>query len=153
MNSRIPELGKSIAKLPQILREYEAAISEAEEIIKVKGKKLEAANVENAPWQHFYDQKRIELYTLVKYLESEVARVRSKLFRSYKENHSIELSEREIGRYIDGEKAYLDMNELYLEVKEMYEKYQGIVNAFTVRGYALNNITKIRVASLEDVEL
>lgn len=151
--SRIPDLGKHHAKLPDILDEYEQAIGDAEALIKIKGKKLENANIENPAWQHYYDQKRIELYTLVKYFEQEVQRVKSKLFRSFKENHSIELSEREISRYIESEKAYLDMNELYLEVKELYEKYQGIVNDFTTRGYALNNITKIRVASLEDVEL
>lgn len=151
--SRIPDLGKKYAKLPQVLAEHEKAIDEAEPLIEIKGKKLEGANVENPAWQHYYDQKRIELYTLVKYFETEVGRVRGKLFKSYKENHSIELSEREIGRYIDNEKAFLDINELYLEVKELYEKYQAIVNAFTARGYALNNITKIRVASLEDVQL
>ena len=151
--SRIPDLGKAHEKLPDVLAEYEAAIGDAEALINIKGKKLENANVENPAWQHYYDQKRIELYTLVKYFEAEVARVRGKLFKNYKENHSRELSEREISRYIDNEKAYLDKNELYLEVKELYEKYQAIVTAFTTRGYALNNITKIRVASLEDVEL
>lgn len=151
--SRIPDLGKKHAELPSILEEYEAEIDNAKPILEIKGKRLEAANTENAAWKNYYNQKRIELYTLTKYFEAEVTRVRGKLFRSYKENHTRELNEREILKYIDNEKAYLDMNELYLEVKEMYEKYQAIVDAFTERGYALTNITKIRVASLEDVEL
>lgn len=151
--SRIPDLGKGYAKLSQILDEYESALDGVEDLIKIKGKKLEAANIENPAWQHYYDQKRIELHTLVKYFEAEVQRVRGRLFRSYKENHSRELNEREISRYIDNEEAFLTMNELYLEVKELYEKYQSVVDAFTSRGYSLNNITKIRVSSLEDVEL
>lgn len=151
--SRIPDLGKAYAKLPDILAEYEGELDGADKLINIKGKKLENANIENPAWQHYYDQKKIELYTLVKYFESELGRVRSKLFKSYKENHSIELSEREIQRYIDGEPAFLNMNEMYLEVKELYEKYESVVAAFTSRGYALNNITRIRVASLEDVVL
>ncbi len=151
--SRIIDLGEKYQKLPAILEEYEAELEQAETILAVKGKRLEAANVENAPWQHFYDQKKIELYTLVKYFDMEIARVRGKLFRSYKENHSRELSEREINRYLDNEDSYLTVYGLYLEVKEMYEKYDAVVSAFTSRGYSLNNITKIRVASLEDVEL
>lgn len=151
--SRIPDLGDHNANLPNLLAEYDKGIEEAAKIILIKGKKLEAANVENAAWQHYYDQRRIELHTLVKYFEAEVGRVRSKLFRNYKENHSRDLSEREIGRYIDGEKSFLDMNEIYLEVKELHDQYQNIVNSFTSRGYSLNNITKIRVSSLEDVQL
>ncbi len=151
--SRIIELGPKYAKLPAILDEYETALEGVEDIIKIKGKKLEAANVENPAWQVYYDQKRIELHTLAKFFEQEIARVRAKLFRSYKENHSRELTEREINRYLDNEEAYLTVNGLYLEVKDLYDKYDGIVNAFTSRGYSLNNITKIRVASLEDVEL
>lgn len=151
--SRIPDLGEKYKHLPSVLDEYQAAIGDIENLIRIKGKKLEAANVENPAWQLYYDQKRIELATLVRYFEQEVQRIRGKLFRNYKENHSRELSEREINRYIDNEEVYLNINELLLEVKELYEKYQGVVEAFTARGYALNNITKIRVASLEDVEL
>lgn len=151
--SRIPELGDKYANLPNILDDYYTALEGAEETIRIKGKKLEAANVENPAYHHFFDQKRIELHTLVKYFEQEIQRVRGKLFRQYKENHSRELSEREISRYIDHEKAFLDVSELHLEVKELYEKFQSVVDAFTTRGYALNNITKIRVAALEDIEL
>lgn len=151
--SRIPELGEKYSKLPDILAEYEDALEEAQKILVIKGKKLENANVENPTWQNYYDQRRIELNTLVRYFETEIQRERSRLYRKYKENHSYELGEREIGRYIDGESTFLSLNELLLEVKELYEKYQAVVSAFTSRGYALNNITKIRVASLDHVEL
>mgnify|MGYP001554068142 CR=1 FL=1 len=151
--SRILDISGKLENLVDVLAEYEDALKGVEDHIEVKGKLLEKANVENPAWQNFYDQKKIELHTLMKYMDAEVQRVRSKLFRSFKENHSRELNEREINRYIDSEPAYLTMNELKLEVQEMYDKYSAVVEAFRVRGYALNNITKIRVASLEDVEL
>jgi hypothetical protein len=151
--SKILDLGNKHEKLVEVLNEYETALEGVEKILSIKGKRLETANTENPSWQHFYDQKRIELHTLTKYFEAEVQRVRGKLFRAYKENHSRELSEREIGRYIDNEEAYLSMNTVYLEVKELHDKYQAAVDAFTSRGYALNNITKIRCSSLENVEL
>ena len=151
--SRIPDLGTKFAKLPSVLAEYDSALDDVEELIRIKGKKLEGANMENPTWQSYYDQKRIELKTLTDYMDMEVARVRGKLFRSYKEGHSRELNERETNQYVNNEEAYLNMYQLYLEVKEMLEKYKAVVDAFTTRGYALNNITKIRVASLEDVIL
>jgi len=133
--------------------DYDGLLSEAEEHLAIKGKSLERANVENSSWQHYYDQKKIELHTLAKYFDMEISRIRGKMFRQYKETHSMELSDREINRYIDNEKAYLDVYELYLEVKELYEQFESVVNAFTSRAFLLNNITKIRVASLEDVQL
>ena len=42
------------------------------------------------------------------------------------------------------------MFQLYLEVKDLHDRYAGVVDGFRSRGFALNNITKIRVSSLED---
>lgn len=151
--SRVPDLGAGYAKLPTILEEYEKALLDAEANIKITGKGLEQCNKENSTWQHYYNEKRVELKTLCEFLELQVNRVRGKLFKSYTEMNNRELSDRAKDKYIDNEKAYLDLYELYLEVKEMKEKYQSVVDAFTTRGYALNNITKIRVASIEDVIL
>ena len=151
--SRILDIKENLAKLPALLVEYEDALNDYESHLSIQGKRLEKANMENPTWQIYYDQKRIELHTLLKFMDAEVDRVRGKLFRSYKENHSRQLSEREINRYIDNEQAYLSMNEIKLEVQEIHDKYHAVVEAFRVRGYALNNITKARCASLEDVML
>lgn len=149
--SQIDLIKKDKAKLVSILFQYEDELKEVENNLRIKGKKLEEANRENAIWQHYYDQRKIELGTLRKYFEQEVARVRGTLFKTYTESNSRDLSDRAKDKYIDHEKAYLDTNELLLEVQEMYEKYESVVDAFRSRGYALNNITKLRCASLEDV--
>jgi hypothetical protein len=156
--SRIHELGDpessdhkiKFANLPAMLEQYERELAEAEQHLAIKGKKLEHANRENPTWQHYYDARRIELATLVKYMEMQVARVRGKLFKSYSEHNQRDFSDKAKNQMIDNEPAYLNVYELYLEVEEMYKKYQAVVDAFTSRGYALNNITKIRVAALED---
>lgn len=149
--SRIPDLGEGNVNLSNVLAEYEKAYEGVEAILKIEGKKLEYANRENPVWHHYYDQKRIELYTLTKYMEGQIARVRAKLFRSYVETYARDISERAIDKYVDNEQAYLNLLELSLEVQEIYKKFESACNAFTTRGYALNNITKIRCSSLEDV--
>lgn len=148
--SKISDLGKDLQHIPTILSEYEQELEGVDKILVIKGKGLEEANKENAAWQHYYDHKRVELKTIVDYLESRVEQVRGRLFKSYTETSQRDLSDRAKGQYINNEKAYLDMYEIYLEAKEVYAKYNATVEAFTSRGYALNNITKIRVASLED---
>ena len=151
--SRISDLGDNFRNLDSVLSSYDKALDEADEILSLKGKTLEQANKENPAWQVYYDQKRVELKTLVDYLELQVQRVRSRLFKNLTQASQHDLSDRAKDKYIDGEKTYLDAYEIYLEVKDMYDKYQAVVNGFTSRGYALNNITKIRVAALEDVVL
>ena len=69
----------------------------------------------------------------------------------FTETYNRELSDRQKEKYIDNEEQYLSQYEIYLEIKDVYEQYEAVCNAFQSRGYALNNITKIRVASLEDV--
>lgn len=151
--SRIADLGKDYKNLPALLEVYENELLNAKEQLEIRGKKLEIANSENSAWLHYYDQRRIELHTLVKFFVAEEERVRGSLFKSYKENYSRALGEREINKYIDNEEAYIYVHSLLLEVEERYELYQSTVNAFISRNYALSNITKIRVAQLEFVEI
>jgi uncharacterized protein with NRDE domain len=151
--SLIPELGDKNVNIVGILERYEKDLQDVEKHIVIEGKRLEKANLEQATWLAFYDQRRIELYTLVKHFESEIARVRGKLWVKFKETHSRELGSRDIEQYINKEVAYLSMNELYLEVNEVYKKYESVVEAFKNRGFALRNITSVRVSQLEDVIL
>ena len=151
--SLIPELGMKNGiptLLPEITENYENELIEAKENLKIGGKTLERANLENPTWQLYYDQRRVELHTLVKYIEGLLAGVRGKLFRSYTETPSQILSDRAKDQYINNEPAYLTMLEILLEIKDIHERYQAVCDAYKSRGYALNNITKIRVASLED---
>ena len=151
--SKIADIGENYENLPNILEVYDRELNEAEERLKIKGKKLEVSNSENSAWLHYYDQRRVELKALVKFFQMEEDRVRGSLYKSYKENYSRALGERDINKYIDNEKEYLKVHGLLIEVEEMYELYQAIVNAFTTRNYALSNITKLRVSQLEYVEI
>ena len=94
-----------------------------------------------------------ELKTLVDFVDNQVQRTRGRLFRNFTENFQRDLSDRAKDKYIDGEQAFLDIYEIYLEVKEVYDQYASVVEALKFRGYALNNITKIRVANMENVIL
>jgi hypothetical protein len=149
--SLIDRLGENYKNVPDILAEYEKGLNEVEAKLKIEGKRLEVANHEHASEQFYYESRKADLRQLVKYFEGVTAAARGKLFRKYTEKYSRELSDRQKDKYIDNEKEYLTQYEIYLEIKQVYEKYEAVCDAFRSRGYALNNITKIRVASLEDV--
>ena len=145
------DLKEKYKNLGTILGAYLTELEEAEANLKIEGKSLEKANRENASWQYYYQQRFVELNSLTKYFEREVDRVRGKLFKSLTEINNRDLSDRAKDKYIDNEQAFLDINEIFLEVKEVRDFFEALVENFRNRGYALKNITEIRVAQLEDV--
>jgi hypothetical protein len=151
--SRIADLGKKYEKLPAIIAEYDAHLDEAQSRIAIKGKIIEEALKEQAAWPVFYDEKRRELNTLVKFLDAKVSYVRGKLTRDYTERYSRELSDRVKDKYIDNEDEYMSIYEVYLEVLELAEKYDAVVDAFKVRGFALRDITQLRIAQMNQGSL
>ncbi len=131
--SLIPNLGKDNMGLLDILTQFEDELKEAEARLEKKGKLLEVALSENSAWMHYYDERKNRLHTLVKYFKMEVDRVRSELYKSYTENYSRSLGERQVTKYIDGEPAYLDMYQILIEVEEVYEQYGTVVESFKAR--------------------
>lgn len=151
-DNKSTDIKERYKNLGTILGDYLNDLSDAESHLKIEGKSLEKANRENPSYQFYYQQRFVELNTLVKYFEREIDRVRGKLFRAYSPpNFNIDLTDRAKDKYIDNEQAFLDTQEIYLEVKEVRDHYDALVEAFRTRGYALNNMTKLRVANLEDV--
>lgn len=151
--SKISELGEGYKNLPNILKIYDENLDEAESHLKIAGKKLEASNKENSAWLYYYDQRRVELHSLVKFFKAEESRVRGNLYKSYKENYKVALGERDIIRYVDSEPEYLKIHNFLIEVEETYEMYRAVVDAFISRNYSLSAITKARIASLENVDI
>lgn len=143
--SRIADLGKDFKNLPAIIAEYDDHLIEAAGRLSIKGKIIEEALKEQAAWPVFYDEKRRELKTLVKFLDSRVNAVRGKLYRAYTEQYSRELSDRVKDKYIDNEAEYAKIYEVYLEIEELAEKYEAVVDAFKTRSFALRDITTLRI--------
>lgn len=154
--SRIGDIGTTESKfveLANLIVEYDEILDESDEHLILKGKTLKQAAQEQVAWYGYYDQKRIELRTVVKFLETELDRVRGKLFRNFKENHSRELGEREIQQYINNEPAYIRTKELLLEVDELYQKFSGLVDNWKNRGYLIGHMSRAFVAEVEDAIL
>lgn len=151
--SLILEIKDDDTNLPDILDKYERDLIGAADNLDIKGKTLEAANLEHASWLSYYDERRVELQTLVKYYDNKLAKIKGKLWVDYTENYSISLAATDKTHYIAKEPRYLEVYSLYLLVQETYHKYDSLVEAYKSRGFALRNITNARVAALPDVIL
>lgn len=150
--SALDKLAEKPEIIPELLEEYEELIEESlvKERLAIKGKVLETANTEQASWQYYYESRKAELHAVVKWLEGKLSAIRGKHWKRYTEHYSRELDGRTKDKYIDNEEEVLTQLQIYLTFKELYEKYEAVCEAFRSRGFALRNITEIRIRSLED---
>ena len=151
--SLVPQLGKGYIKLPDILSQYKKDLEPAAEQLEKEGKLLETSLSKNSSYMHYYDERRIRLYSLVKYFRMEVDRVRSDLYRKYNEVYTRELTYNLMSKYIDGEEDYLYVYKILIEVEELYDEYVSVVEAFKQRNFELGHMTRLRIANLEFSEI
>ena len=151
--SIIFDVKDDLSNIPDILDKFEMALNGHEENLKIKGKNLEKANVENTSWLAYYDQRKIELNSLARFIEMKLEQEKGKLWKAYTENYSRELSSRDKDQYISKDASYLKVYQVLIIIEELLKKYSSVVDAFQNRGYALRNITSLRVSSMEDVVL
>ena len=145
--------GDSLSNLPDVLDSINKRLEGWEANIRIDGKNIESANVEQPSWIAYYDQIAVEAGTIMDYAEMLVKRVRAERMVYIKVNAGKDYTDTAVQRAIDGDKAYIRYQQLYLEVKEMYEKCKAIVDAFRQRSYSLNNIVKIRENELENITI
>lgn len=146
-------LGKEFQKLPALLAQYEEEYAQYIEDQDLSGKTLERICKENHSLYGYYEERAIELKHILEYMEMRVAETTGKLYQSYKKGSNVSLGEREIHQYIRSDPLFVEVNIKMLEVKEMHEKFASAVTAFKNIGYAMNNLTRLKVAGLEDQTL
>jgi hypothetical protein len=144
---------EGIHNLPDIMSHYENAIKDYKVNLELNGKTIERANKEQTGWLSYYDELRIEMKSVLNYVEIEVDKIKGKQWRKYKENFSIELSMRDLDQYTYSDPEYVEMRQVYCEVEQLYNKVNSIVECYKARAYSLKNITDLRIHSLSDVVL
>lgn len=144
---------ENIENMTSIVDVYSDELADLEITLKLKGKTLEKANVEQPSWLAYYDQRRLELKSVLDYLDLRVEQTYGKLWRQYTENYSRDLAPKDKENYIKHDEKYIAAKNLFLEMQDLYSKYQMAVDAFQARGYALNNVTRAKVAAVGDAIL
>lgn len=141
-----------LSVLPDMVDYYTAELDKGRTECVIKGS-LEKNN-QDLPGQVNYRFSQLqELESVLKYLNIKYDKMRSDHYRKYLERYNRELSDRSIEKYIDGEADIVDMCQLINEVALLRNKYLGIMKAFDAKSYSLGNITRLRIAGMNDHEL
>lgn len=100
-----------------------------------------------------YSYATAEAKALLDFVDMSVRRKKTELHKNLIENSSHSFTDREREKLFDDDEEYVNMQILYLEVKERYDKFRGLLDAISSRGYALNNIAKLMVEHVEHTVL
>lgn len=145
----ILEVKPDLSNLPTILQRYEGYLHDVTDNLRLKGKPIGEANSEQPAWLVYYDQKKVELKSILGLVEMHLDRIKGNLWEKFTEVHSRDLSSRDKEAYIKKDPNYTNAYQLLLCVQELYDKYNSVVDAFVARGFSLRNITNLRVAQVE----
>jgi len=139
-------------QLPALFENYEKHIKKAEPLFELEGKRLEEIARELPKEQKRYALRMHEMKQVVKWLENYRAKLESR-FTKNAHNNQRALGAREATTIINGEKDIVELNQLIIEATLLQNQLAEIVEAFKQMGWMVGNITKLRVAELQEVEL
>lgn len=145
-------VSRDITNLPNCIAHFYQELEEAKAEAKIYGN-IEKASA-NLPGivEHRFNQLQ-EIEAILEYLNIELRKIRSKIFRKYLENYQRALSSRDVEKYVDGEADVVDMEKIINEFAMLRNQWLGIVKALDIKQWQLSNIIKLRTAGLEDITL
>lgn len=147
----IDDLSEDLSNLDTIIATYTSVLNrELKQDVELKNKTIQLCNQEQPSLYSYYDQLRVEIEILNDFLEIKVKEAKMKAIRTILDKSDKTYSVSMLERMADDHPAYMQTQRKALKTKELYMKARSAVASFEQRGYALNNITKIRVAAIQD---
>ena len=146
------EVNRDLTKLPDALDHFEAEYQAARKEVWLVGRiEKNSSEIPAIVEQRFSQLQEIE--SILEHLNIEMRRIKNRHYRKYLENYNRALSSRDAEKYADGEDEVIDHELLVNEVALMRNKWLGIIKALDSKQFQLNNITKLRVAGLDDANV
>jgi hypothetical protein len=146
------KVSKDISNIPDAIAYFEAELKAAKIDSRIAGNiEKAAANMPGIVEERFAQLQEIE--AILEYLNIELRRLRSQLFRKYLETYQRALTSRDVEKYVDGEADVVDMEKIINEFALLRNKWLGITKSLDVKQWQLSNIIKLRVAGMEDATL
>ena len=146
------EVSRDVGKIPNAVAFFEAELEEARVECKLSGNLERASASMPGIVEHRFNQLQ-EIEAILNYLNIELRRLRSSYFKKYLENYQRALSSRDVDRYVGGEADVVDYEKIINEFALLRNKWLGVLKALDQKQWQITNITKLRVAGMEDASL
>lgn len=146
------EVSKDIGKIPDAVLFFENELEDARQEVRLYGNLEKAAASMPGTVEHRFGQLQ-EIEAILEYLNIELRRLKSSFFRKYLEGYARALSSRDVEKYVDGESDVVDMEKIINEFALLRNKWLGITKGLDQKQWQITNITKLRVAGMEDARI
>jgi len=145
-------VSKDITSLPDCIDYFYKELDSAKNESKIIGNIEKASAALPGIVEHRFNQLQ-EIEAILEYLNIELRRTRSRVFKKYLENYQRALSSRDCEKYVDGEDDVVDMEKIINELALLRNQWLGIIKGLDIKQWQLSNIIKLRTAGLEDISL
>ena len=141
-----------LGAIPDFIAHYENELEDAKRDVRVGG--LIEKNIKELPGitEHRFNQLQ-EIEAILEQLNIEVRKLRSAKFRQFTEHYNRALTSRDAEKYVDGEPDVVNMDSIVNEFALVRNKFIGITKALDSKQFQVSNVTRLRVAGMEDAEL
>ena len=145
------KVSKDLSTLPDCIEYFEDELDHARATdLNLKGKPIERLSAEMpGVVEQRYNQLQ-EIEAILEYMNAELRRLRSGVFRKYLEHYNRALTSRDAEKYVDGDSEVTDMAMLVNEFALLRNKWIGLHKALETKNFQINNIVKLRTAGLDD---
>jgi uncharacterized membrane protein len=140
------------SRLPDFLEYFSTAGDETRFALSMKGKIEDHAKKLPVITEQCFTRLQI-INALLRFFEIEMEKTRSKHYKQYLEHYQRTLTSRDIDKYIDGESDVVNINLLINEISMVRNIYLSLTKGLDIKGFQLNNITKLRAAGLDSAEV
>ena len=146
------KVSKDISNIPDAVAYFEAEYVAAKNDSRITGNiEKAAASMPGIVETRFSQLQEIE--AILEYLNIELRRLKSQMFRKYLETYQRALSSRDCEKFVEGESDVIDMEKIINEFALLRNKWLGVTKGLDVKQGQLSNIIKLRVAGMEDASL
>jgi hypothetical protein len=146
------KVSTNVSAIPDFITYLELELQEAKKEVKIYGNVEKNIAALPGVTEHRFNQLQ-EVEAILNHLNIQLKKIKSRHFKKYLENYQRALSSRDVEKYVDGEDEVVDYETLVNEVALMRNRWLGIIKALDQKQWQITNITKLRVAGMEDATL
>ena len=152
MSTWYRKVQQDLGELVNCISAYEEQLEKARVECGMKGNLERLSREMPGIVEHRFNQLQ-EIEAILEFLNIELRKKRSHVFRQYTEHYNKMLSSRDAEKYVDGEDEIADFQHLVNELALLRNRFHGLIKALDAKQFQINNIVKLRVAGLEDIGL
>lgn len=148
------KISDNLSNIPDCISHYEKECSAAKKELSSRDNKTIEKHCAELPGilEHRYSQLQ-EIEGILEYLNILLTKLKSKKFKKYYEHYNRALTSQDCKKYVDGDEEVVNMSILVNEFALVRNSYLSLMKGLDAKHWMLSNITKLRVAGVEDAAM